>query len=75
MSCGTNSDIVQAGQQIIRARAEPMLTLQSIIVIAVGWSAIYWRWTDTRLAAIIGFVLAYLVTVAVLAVRGHEGVR
>ena len=39
-----------------------MLTLQSLIVIAVGWSAIYWQWTDKRLAALIGFVLAYLVT-------------
>jgi hypothetical protein len=40
-----------------------------LIVIAVGWSAIYWQWTDTRLAVIIGFVLAYLVTVAIVAGR------
>ena len=52
-----------------------MLTLQSVIVIAVGWSAIYWQWTDTRLAAIIGFVVAYFVTLAVLAVRDRAGVR
>jgi hypothetical protein len=50
-----------------------MLTLQSVIVIAVGWSAIYWQWTDTRLATIIGFVVAYFVTLAVLAVRGQWG--
>ena len=43
-----------------------MLTLQSVIVIAVGWSAIYWQWTDKRLAVIIGFVLAYLITVGLV---------
>jgi hypothetical protein len=52
-----------------------MLSLQSIIVIAVGWSAIRWQWTSTRLATIIGFVAAYLATVAVLAGRGHGGAR
>ena len=45
-----------------------MLTLQTAIVIAVGWS-------DTRLATIIGFVGAYLATVAVLAVRDRGGAR
>jgi hypothetical protein len=52
-----------------------MLTLQSIIVIAVGWSAIYWQWTDTRLATIIGFLVAYAATLAVLSVRDRGGVR
>jgi hypothetical protein len=52
-----------------------MLTLQSVIVILIGWSAIYWHWTETRLAVLIGFVAAYLATVAVLAVRGHGGAR
>jgi hypothetical protein len=47
----------------------PMLTLQSLIVIAVGWSAIRWHWTETRLATIIGFVVAYLVTVGLVALR------
>jgi hypothetical protein len=46
-----------------------MLTLQSLIVIATGWSAIYWQWTDTRLAVIIGFVIAYLVSIAIAAVQ------
>jgi hypothetical protein len=46
-----------------------MLTLQSVIVILTGWSAIYWQWTDTRVAAIIGFAIAYFVTLAVVAVR------
>jgi hypothetical protein len=32
-----------------------VLTLQSLIVIAVGWSAIYWQWTSTHLAVLIGF--------------------
>ena len=52
-----------------------MLTLQTAIVIAVGWSAIRWQWTDTRLATIIGFVGAYLATVAVLAVRDRGRAR
>jgi hypothetical protein len=52
-----------------------MLTLQSLIVIAVGWSAIYWQWTDKRLAVLIGFVAAYAATLAVLAVRDRGGVR
>jgi hypothetical protein len=47
-----------------------MLTLQSLIVIAVGWSAIYWGWTSTQLAMIVGFVAAYLVTVLIIAARG-----
>ena len=46
-----------------------MLTLQALIVIAVGWSAIYWGWTSTQLATIIGFVAAYLVTVLIVAMR------
>jgi hypothetical protein len=47
-----------------------MLTLQSVIVILIGWSAIRWHWTETRLAVIIGFVLAYFVTVGLVA-RDH----
>jgi hypothetical protein len=47
-----------------------VLTLQSVIVILVGWSAIRWGWTTTRLAVVIGFVAAYFVTLVVLAVRG-----
>jgi hypothetical protein len=52
-----------------------MLTLQSLIVIAVGWSAIFWGWTTTQLATIIGFVAAYFITIVVLAVRDHWAAR
>jgi hypothetical protein len=48
-----------------------MLTLQTLIVIAVGWSAIYWGWTSAQLAVIIGFVAAYFVTVLIVAVPGR----
>jgi hypothetical protein len=69
MFCGTSWDIATVGRLIIQARADQMLTLQSVIVILIGWSAIYWHWTETRLAVVIGFVAAYFVTLAILAVR------
>jgi hypothetical protein len=51
-----------------------MLTLQTSIMIAVGWSAIYWQWTSTQMAVIIGGMIAYFVTVLFVA-KGKVWVR